>query len=46
MDAMRALMEQCKDMTFAEHGVTIKGSLNDDSIAQIDALAEELAGQF
>lgn len=43
---MRALMEQCKDMTFAEHGVTIKGSLNDASIAQIDALAEELAGQF
>ncbi len=43
---MRALMEQCKDMTFAEHGVTIKGSLNDASIAQIDALAEELASQF
>ena len=43
---MRALMEQCKDMTFAEHGVTIKGALNDDSRAQIDALAEELAAQF
>jgi len=43
---MRALMEQCKGMTFAEHSVTIKGSLNDDSRAQIDALAEELAAQF
>jgi flavorubredoxin len=43
---MRALMEQCKDITFAEHSVTVKGALNDESRAQIDALAEELAAQF
>jgi flavorubredoxin len=43
---MRPMMEQCKDITFAEHSVTVKGSLNDDSRAQIDALAEELAAQF
>ena len=43
---MRALMEQCADITFAENTVSIKGSLNDASRAQIDALAEELASQF
>ena len=43
---MRALMEQCADITFAENTVTVKGALNDDSRAQIDALAAELAGQF
>lgn len=43
---MRALMEQCADITFAENTVSIKGSLNDASRAQIDALAEELAAQF
>ena len=43
---MRALMEQCADITFAENTVTIKGALNDDSRAQIDALATELAAQF
>ncbi|MBQ6524590.1 MAG: FprA family A-type flavoprotein [Atopobiaceae bacterium] len=43
---MRALMEQCSDITFAENTVSIKGSLNDASRAQIDALAEELAAQF
>ena len=43
---MRADMEQCKGITFAEHNVTIKGALNDDSRAQIDALAAELAAQF
>ena len=43
---MRAALEGCKDLTFAENNVTIKGSLNDDSRAQIDALATELAAQF
>ena len=43
---MRALMEQCADITFAENNVTVKGSLNDASRAQIDALAAELAAQF
>ena len=43
---MRADMEKCKGITFAENTVTIKGSLNDASRAQIDALAKELAAQF
>ena len=43
---MRALMEKCANITFTEHNATIKGSLNDDSRAQLDALAEELAAQF
>ena len=43
---MRALMEQCPDITFAERSVTVKGALSDESRAQIDALAEELAAQF
>ena len=43
---MRALMEQCPDIAFAEKSVTVKGALSDESRAQIDALAEELAAQF
>ena len=43
---MRALMEQCAGIEFAEHGVTVKGALDDASRAQIDALAEELAARF
>ena len=43
---MKALTDQMKGITYAEHGVTVKGSLNDASRAQIDALVEELAAQF
>ena len=43
---MKALCDQMKDIEYAEHGVTIRGALNDDSRAQIDALAEELAAKF
>lgn len=43
---MRALMEQCKEIAFAEQVVTVKGSVNEASRAQIDALATELAAQF
>lgn len=43
---MKAQMEKCKNITFAQNTVTIKGSLNDASTAQIDALAKELAAQF
>ena len=43
---MRALMEKCANITFAQNSVTVKGALNDDSRAQIDALATELAAQF
>lgn len=43
---MRALMDKCTNITYTEHNVTVKGSLNDDSRAQIDALADELVAQF
>ena len=41
--AMRAKMEACKDIEFVEFGVTIKGALNDDTRAEISALAAMLA---
>ena len=40
---MRAMLEGMKNITFAEHSVKILSALTDDSRAQIDALAEELA---
>lgn len=40
--AMRTRLESCKDITFAENTVQIRSALNDESIAQIEALAEEL----
>ena len=40
---MAALLEGCKDIEFAENKATIKGALNDDSKAQLDVLAAELA---
>ena len=43
---VRADMEKCADIEFAQNTVTIKGALSDDSRAQIDALAEELAAKF
>jgi len=39
---MRARLEKCKDITFTEHTVQIRSALNDESRAQIDALADEL----
>lgn len=39
---MRAKLENCKNITFAENTVQIKSALNDESKAQIEALAEEL----
>ena len=43
---MRAAMEECPEIKFAENVVSIKGSLNDESRAQIDALADELVAKF
>lgn len=40
--AMRAKLESCKDITFTETTVQIRSALNEASIAQIEALAEEL----
>ena len=39
---MRAKLENCKNITFAENTVQIKSALNDESRAQIETLAEEL----
>ncbi len=40
--AMRTRLEGCKDITFTENTVQIRSALNEENIAQIEALAEEL----
>lgn len=40
--AMRARLESCKDLTFTENTVQIRSALNEENIAQIEALADEL----
>ena len=42
---MRAKLEGFKDITFTQHSVQIKSALNEDSLAQIEALAEELCAK-
>lgn len=42
---MKAALEKAKNLTFAENEVTIRSSLNEESRAQILALAEELSGK-
>ena len=39
---MKGLLEKSKNLTFAENGVKILSALNEESRAQIEALAEEL----
>jgi flavorubredoxin len=39
---MRGMLENCKNLQFAENGVRILSALNEESIAQVDALACEL----
>lgn len=39
-------MEKCKDITFAENTVRIMSAVNEESLAQIDALAEELCAKY
>ena len=43
---MKALTDKLAKIEYAENQVTIKGALNDDSRAQIEALATELAAKF
>ena len=38
---MSGMFEKSKDITFAENAVTIRGALNAQSLAQLEALAEE-----
>ena len=40
------MLEDCKNIKFAENTVTINSALSDDNRAQIDALAAELAKDF
>lgn len=40
--AMRARLENCKDITFAENSIQIRSAMTDENRTQIEALAEEL----
>ena len=40
------MLEGCKELTYAENEVKIVSALNDESRAQIDALAKELAATY
>ncbi len=40
--AMRARLENCKNITFAENSVQIRSAMTDENRTQIEALAEEL----
>lgn len=43
---MRQEMEKCKDITFAENTVKIMSAVNEESLAQINALAVELCADY
>ena len=43
---MKGMFEKSKDLTFAENEVTILSSLNDESLEQLNALADELAASL
>ena len=43
---MKGMLEGCKNMTYCENEVKIVSALNDDSRAQLEALAEELAAAY
>ena len=43
---MKAMLEGCKKLEYAENSVKIVSALNDDSRAQIEALADELAALY
>lgn len=42
----KRMLEGCKNITFAENIVHIKSALNDESSAQLDALADELCKDY
>ena len=43
---MRTLLESCKDLTFSKNEAKIKSASNNESIAQLEALAEELCRDY
>ncbi len=46
MKVMKDMLDGCKNLTFAKNNVTIVSALNDESLASLDALADELAGTY
>ncbi len=43
---MRGMLEGCKNLTFTENSVKILSALNEESTAQLDALANELCMEY
>ena len=43
---MRGMLEKCKNLTFCDTGVRILSALNDESSAQLEALANELCMEY
>ena len=43
---MRGMFEKSKDITFTEHSVRILSALNEDSKAQLEAMADELCKEY
>ena len=43
---MKALLAECKNLTFAENEVHIRSALNEESTAQLNALAQELCKEY
>ncbi len=43
---MKGMLEDSKDLTFAEHSVKLLSSLNEDSTTQLNALADELCMDY
>ncbi len=43
---MRGMLESCKNLTFTESGVKILSALNEESLAQLDTLVEELCREY
>ena len=43
---MKILLENCKNLTYAENGVRITSALNKESTEQVSALAEELCRDY
>ena len=41
-EIMRSMLEECKDLSFAETVVTVKSGLSEDNLKQLEALADEL----
>ena len=43
---MKGMLEDCKNLTFAENGVKIMSALNEESNSQITALSDELCREY